>query len=126
MTGITTSSAFFECDPSFTIHEKHPIKSRLFCLSLLLKKALLLPLTLTGKAISTLFRILGLSLSITTLFLTLGFSESAREFFKNRMSCLGLDIADWIIFPFAILICFVKLILGGIVNPLIYHRSSCE
>lgn len=124
MTEITSSSAFLEHDPAFTIHEGNSFKSRIFCFSLLIKKLLLLPFTLFAKAFSTFFRILGIGFGLSSLFFTLGLASSARHFFIKRMLCLGSDLADWVLFPFAIAICFLKLILGGLISPSIYYRTS--
>lgn len=127
MTEITSSRAFLEHDPAFTIHEGNALKSRIFCLSLLIKKLLLLPFTLSAKALGTFFRILGIGFGLSSLLFTLGLASSARHFLLKRALSLGSDLADWLLFPFAIALCFLKLILGGLVSPSIYYQSStCE
>lgn len=67
------------------------------------RSALFLPLILSYKLMRTFFRALGLALSLSFLLLTFGSSNGAREFFLHRTSTFAADLADWVIYPLALL-----------------------
>ncbi len=118
----TSSKSFFELDPFlFSANQiANSRKGRFFCFFLLLKKIGILPFALLGKGIKTSFRVFGIVLGFSSILLSLGLSSSSRNFFKERMEALAADISDWIVYPFGIAICLIRLILAITIHPRIY------
>jgi len=100
----------------------HSIRGRARCIAILLGKILIVPFALLYKLYKTCFRFLGLFISGALLLVTLGTSNGAREFFVRRVSSLARDLADWVLYPFAILSCFSKLLLASLIHPALYFR----
>ena len=98
------------------------MRGRLRCFLVLLEKISILPFALLYKLYKTSFRFAGLLLSGILLLLTLGTSPGAREFFVRRISSLACDLADWVLYPFAIFSCFSKLLLAALVHPALYFH----
>lgn len=106
------SRAFFEVSsegPAFKA-------TRLQCLKDFLKKCFCLPFALAAKIGRTFFRFVGVFIGAISLILTLG---GARRFFIDRVSSLAQDLADWVMYPFAIAVRFVRLLIA-IVHPKVY------
>lgn len=125
LSAFASSKAFFEfssdnLDPKMA--EFHSMKGRAQCFAALLEKLVILPFAVLFKLYKTFFRSVGVVFSAVILLATFGTSEAAREFFVRRVSSLATDLADWVIYPFAIFICFSKLILASIVHPALYFR----
>ena len=125
LSSYADSRAFFEfpgeCfDPEMADFQS--IKGRAHCVAALIEKISILPFALSYKLYKTLLRSLGLLFSAALLAATLGTSEGAREFYLHRVSSLANDLADWVLFPFAVLTCFSKLIFASLVHPALYFR----
>jgi hypothetical protein len=121
---ISCSRTFFEFTgetSDLQISDFHSSKGRLCCLAALFEVIGLLPFSLLYKLYRTFLRTLGLISSSVLLFLTLGISEGARAWFIRRVSRLAMDVADWVLFPFAILSCVAKL-LFSLIYPVLYFR----
>jgi len=74
-----------------------------------LRNVFFLPLTLVYKLIRTFLRTIGLAFSLFLLILTFGSSCGICDLFLRRTSILAADLADWVIYPFALLSRFVKM-----------------
>ncbi len=123
--GFSSSRAYLErdritVDPSLSRFQS--LQGRLFCIKIAFKKLLILPAAFLYKVCRTVFKTTAATFSIGLLFLTLGVSDGVRDFFVQRFCSLALDLADWILFPFAILICFSKLLLASTVHPALLLR----
>ena len=61
------------------------------------------------------FGVVALIFSAAFLLITLGNSAGIREWFVRRVAYLAKDVADWVLFPLAILSNGAKLLLGSLV-----------
>lgn len=114
----TSSNDFFEI--SIGPQPDNTVQARLLCLKDFLKRALIFPFALIGKAIKTFFRLLGVCLSAAFVLITLGGSMSARELFIDRIASFAKDLADWVLLPLALILCFLRLILALFIHPIFY------
>lgn len=119
---FTDSKSFFEYDPYLCAREEEVSfwKERWVYFFAFLRKLLVLPFALIYKALLTVLRLVGLGVSFGFVLLTLGLSLSARSRFFEKMERFGMELADWILLPFAILTCLLKLALASTVYPRIY------
>lgn len=117
----TDSREFFEI--SIGPQPDNTLKARLECLKDFLKRALGFPFSLIGKACKTVLRFFGICLSATLVLITLGSSTSARELFIDRTVSFAKDVADWILLPFALALCFFRLILAFLIHPNFYFNT---
>lgn len=99
------------------------LRSRFLCLKDFLKKCLAFPIAFLLKACKTFFRLVALCLSALLVLITLGGSEFTRKLFVDRICVLAKDLADWILLPFAILGCFIRLILAFLIHPNFYFNA---
>ncbi len=97
-------------------------EGRLFCAKILLTKMVLLPFSLFVKATLTLFRGIGLLVSILFLIASFGTSEGIRALFLRRTIYLAKDLADWVLFPLTATLSFLKMFLGATLHPGIYFH----
>lgn len=117
----TESQKFFEIsigpqDPNF-------LKSRLKCLGDFFKKCLFFPLALIAKLGKTVLRSTAIFFSFLLLLVTLGNSRVARELFIHRIVIFAKDVADWILLPFALAWCVLRLFLALIIHPQFYFNA---
>lgn len=115
------SKSFFEI--SIGPQLDNTLRDRLLCVKDFLKKAVLFPFALIGKAFCTFFKVFALCFGASLILITIGSSGSAREFFLERISALAKDLADWLFLPFAILSCFLRLILAILIHPNLYFNA---
>lgn len=102
--------------------EFQSVRGRVRCFILFFGKIWILPFALLYKFYKTFFRVVGLFLGAGLLLATLGTSGSAREFFLRRVSFAANDFADWVLYPFAILVYYGKLLLAASIHPALYFR----
>ena len=95
---------------------------RISALNIFFEFLLILPFGLCYKACQTFFRAAGFFFSGFLLFLTLGTSSTARGFFVERVSSFTRDLADWVLLPFALSSCFVRLVLSLLIHPSLFLR----
>jgi hypothetical protein len=93
------------------------VRGRLVCFALFIKRLLVLPFALGFKAYKTIFRLIGVLLGALFVLLTLGISENARNFFLRRASYLSKDFMDWLLLPFALITCLIRLGLASLFHP---------
>jgi hypothetical protein len=76
-----------------------------------------LPFALLYKMWRTLLK--GAGVLAVGLFLaaTFGISRGLRELFVSLVSSFAANLADWVLLPFALLSCLLKLILASVVHP---------
>ena len=103
-------------------HQENPVRSRLFALAVFFELFLFLPFGIFYKLYKTFFRALGLGWAAGLLLLTLGTSNSTREFFLRRIGSLAKDFGDWVLFPFAVLSCLGRLLLAAAFSPSLFFR----
>ena len=125
LSSFADSRSFFEfsdriSDPEMS--EFQSIKGRAHCFAALIEKIGILPFALLHKFYKTFFRVVGLGFALVLLVLSLGSSGGARELFLRRFSALSKDLADWVLFPFAVLLCLSKLLFGSLIHPALYFR----
>jgi hypothetical protein len=106
------SKAFFEVSS-----EELPFQaSRLKCIKDFLKKCFFLPFALVAKIALTFFRFVGVFIGAVCLILPLG---GARRLFIDRVSSLAHDLADWVMYPFAIAVRCARLVVA-LIDPKAY------
>jgi len=115
------SSEFF--DISVGPQPDNTLQARWVCIKDFLKRCAAFPFALFRKACKTFFRALGLAISIFLVLVTLGVSVAAREMFLERIASFAKDLADWILLPLAIVVCFLRLILALFIHPTIYSSA---
>ncbi len=115
------SSDFFEIsnEPGLP----NTFRSRLFCLKDFLKRCFIFPFALLVKAYKTLGRFIGICLGLTLVLATLGASCGARKYFVEKVINFAKDVADWVLLPIALILCFFKLLLALFVHPNFYFSS---
>ena len=116
-----SSSDFFEI--SIGPQPENNWKARLECIKDFLKRCAIFPFALLKKICKTFFRFLGLALGACLVLLTLGSSVSARELFVERIAIFAKDLADWILLPLALVLCFLRLILALLIHPTFYSNA---
>ncbi len=122
LNSYSSSQTFFEISSHAQQIEYDSFRGRLLCLQDFLKKLLILPFALVYKAYKTFFRAVGIFWSAALVLVTLGYSAGLRNFFVERVSSFAKDLADWILLPFAVFSCFIKLILAFLVHPSFYFK----
>jgi len=107
-------------DPNFSHFSS--VQGRLRSAKALLEACLLLPFALLCKSYRTLLKALGVAFSLGILVLTLGAVDPVRAFFVRRVTDLAQDLADWVLFPLAVLCCFVRMVGAMLIHPVLYFK----
>ncbi len=118
----TDSKHFFEI--SLGPQPDNSFAARMACLKDFLKRLLGFPFVLIGKAGKTLGKAVGVLFAAISLVATLGSSVSAREFFVDRIASFAKELADWVLLPLALGLCFVRLCLALLIHPHFYFNGS--
>ena len=121
----TESKAFLEpdyplIDPS--VLRFLSLKGRGICIKNFLKTLSVLPFALLYKVAKTFFVTCKLALSIALSVFTLGLSERVKRFFLNSLEKFGNEAYDWLVYPFAFLICILRQIFGILFHPRICFK----
>lgn len=118
MHSFSNSSSYFEVSvPMFSVSRSNSAQARLVCVAAFFGLILFLPFIIAFKILKSLFRGVGVLLGLSFFVLSLGISVPMREFFIRRVSALGKDLVDWILFPFAIATCAFRLLLASFILP---------
>ncbi len=120
---ISNSQYFFEV--SNGPHLENTFAGRLLCVKDFLKRVATLPFALLYKVYRTLGKGVGVAFSALFVLLTVGSSPAAREFFLRRITAFTKDLADWIFFPFAVVGCFLRLLMALAIHPTFYFNALC-
>jgi hypothetical protein len=115
------SKSFFEI--SYDIQLENSLHARALCLKDFLKRCAVFPFALLLKAWKSLFRLLGVGLGAVMVLITLGSSVRACEFFIDRVLSFAKDLADWLLLPFALLGCFLRLVMALLIHPNFYFNA---
>lgn len=115
---ISSSKFFFETSDIPQLDNN--LRARLLCVKDFLKRIAFLPLALLYKAYRTIGKGAGVGFGVLLVFLTVGSSPAAREFFLNRITALARDLADWVFLPFALVGCFFRLLMALLIHPNFY------
>jgi hypothetical protein len=118
----SSSQSFFEISNGPQL--ENTLEARLVCLKDFLKRCAVFPLALVAKAFTTFWRGIGVCFGALLIVVTVASSSGAREFFVERIAIFAKDLADWLLLPFALIVCFFRLILAFIVHPNLYFTSS--
>jgi hypothetical protein len=92
-------------------------KGRWLAFHHLLVMVVQLPLALIYKLGTTAGRVALFFVSLASFVLSLGLSTSARRVLVGRWMAASGDFIDWILFPFAVALYAIRLILGACVHP---------
>ncbi len=84
------------------------------------EKLAIVPFAFLFKLCRTYFRLLGLTFSALFLLVTLCSSMTVREFFVRRVAIFAADLADWVLWPIAVVSCLARLLLAAFVHPALY------
>ena len=115
------SSEYFEI--SIGPQPDNTLQARLLCLKDFLKRCAIFPFALIAKACKTLFRFTGICFGALFVLITLGSSYGARAMFIERITCFAKDLADWVLLPLALLLCFLRLLLALLIHPTFYSNA---
>lgn len=115
------SNAFFEISSGPQLENNGA--ARLLCLKDFFKRVALFPFALLGKLWKTFFKLFCICFGVLLMLVTLGSSLSARDFFRERICAFARDLADWVLLPFALIGCFVRLILALLIHPNFYFNT---
>ena len=66
------------------------------------------------------FRAVGVLLGALFLLLSLCSSSALRELFVRRVQAFAADLADWVLWPIAVVSCLGRLLLAALVHPALY------
>jgi hypothetical protein len=117
------SEAFFQSSetlPEAGLCSFASLRGRALSMGAFFEKLIIIPFAFAFKLYRTFFRILGVFASAALLILTLCSVQSIREFFVRRVSFLAKDLADWVLWPVAVVSCLGRLLLAAFVHPLFY------
>lgn len=117
----TDSREFFEI--SMGPQPGNTFKARLLCIGDFLKRCLKFPLILIHKVVKTVIRFIGIFLAAFLVIVTLGSSRRSRELFIDRTVVFAKDLADWLLMPFALALCFLRLMLALFIHPNFYFNA---
>ncbi|MDE3045040.1 MAG: hypothetical protein KGJ02_00115 [Verrucomicrobiota bacterium] len=120
---FSLSEGFFSCSEPLVnpeVTEFKSIKGRLSAFLNLLDKLALVPLAFFYKLYKSFFCCLRVGVGAIGLFLTFGMAPLIREFFVEHVSLLARDLADWVLWPMAVLTCLGRLLLATLVHPALY------
>jgi hypothetical protein len=120
---FSSSESFFHCkdplvDPE--ISEFNSWRGRGRAIIKFFQQISIIPLACLAKLFRTCVSILGLGFAFSLLVLTLGYESGIRGFFLKKFICLATDIADWVLWPVAIVYCLGRLLLAATVHPALY------
>jgi len=115
------SQSFFEISSGPPL--KNTVQGRLLCLKDFFKRCVVFPFALLVKAFKTFFRGFAVCIAALFIFMTVGSSARAREFFILRIASFAKDLADWLLLPFALIGCFFRLILALLIHPNFYFNA---
>jgi len=118
---LSESICFFEVSNGPQLDNS--FRSRYLCVKDFLKKVILFPFALLSKASKTILRGTLLAWAMALLLITIGTSATVRQFFPERISSFAKDIADWILFPFAVVSRFARLLLAFLIHPNFYFNA---
>lgn len=96
------------------------LKGRFFCFWHFCKKLAILPFSILHKLVKTGYNLVGMGAALIAIFVTFANSDSARRYFETRLLRLAKDIGDWILYPFALFLFFLRHILAIFIHPRIY------
>lgn len=116
-----SSKSFFEI--SDYIEYSNTLRGRLHCFKDFFKRLLVFPFGLIVKSWKTVFRVFGIIFSLVFVLITLGSYFRLREVFVNRLSNFAKDLADWLLLPIAIIVCFCRFILAIFIHPKLYFNG---
>jgi hypothetical protein len=123
---LASSEGFFNCSEPLAepdIAEFNSVRGRLLALGRFFKTLLSIPLAFAYKAYKTTLSFLGVGLGVFALILTLCSSLATREFFVKKFVQLAKELADWVLWPIAALLCLFRLLLASSLHPALYFRN---
>lgn len=123
LSDYSCSQTFFEASCEMTEAPYacvDPFKGRVFCFASLVESLAVVPFFLFCKGCKTVFRVMGLGLGAALVFLSLGGSSGVRGFFFRRAVALAQDLADWVLYPFSLVVFVGKLLFSILFSPAFY------
>ena len=123
---FVASESFFNCSEPLADPEVAEFRSgrgRALAFGHFFRTLFSIPLALAYKFSKTLLSFLGLGFGVAALLLTFCSSLSSREFFVKKCTLLAKDLADWVLWPIAALLCLFRLLLAASVHPALYFRA---
>jgi hypothetical protein len=123
---LASSESFFNCSEPLAqpgVGEFHSVRGRTLALMRFFKTLLTIPFAFAYKLYKTALSFAGVGLGIAALFITLCGSFAAREFFVKKVTQLAKDLADWVLWPVAAILCLCRLLLAASIHPALYFRT---
>lgn len=118
-----TSEGFFSCSESLSDPEMasfDSVKGRLLSFARFIETGMIVPISLGCKLLRTFFRGVGVVFMTGLLVASLFSSSTIRELFVRRVKILAEDLADWVLWPVAVVSCLGRLLLAAFVHPALY------
>jgi hypothetical protein len=108
---LLASQTYFEIS-NYVLHENRFefVKTFLWVLAAL-------PFALVYKMWRTLLKGAGVLTIGLFLTATFGISKGLRELFISRVSSFAANLADWVLLPFALSTCLLRLFLASVIHP---------
>lgn len=122
---FSSSEGFFDCSEPLAqpgIADFDSLRGRGLALRNFFAKLCLVPFAFLYKIYRTAVSCLAVGLSIFLLVLTLCGSQKAREFFIRRVSNFSQEIADWVLWPIAVVFCLMRLLMASVLHPALYFK----
>jgi hypothetical protein len=113
---LVDSQTFFEIS-KHVLHEERAgfVKTFLEILAAL-PVAAIYKLWLTGCKLA------GVLTSGIFLLITLGLSQGLRDLFVKQVASFAANLADWVLYPFAIATCISRFLLAMVIHPSLFFR----
>ena len=123
---FASSEGFFNCSEPLAqpkVAEFSSIRGRILALGCFFKTLFSIPFAFAYKAYKTILSLLGVGFGVSALILTFCSSLAVREFFVKKFTQLAKDLADWVLWPIAALLCLFRLLLAASVHPALYFHG---
>jgi len=123
---LASSEGFFNCSEPLAqpdVAEFNSVRGRVLALGQFFKTLCSIPLAFAYKAYRTILSLLGVGFGVSALILTFCSSLATREFFIKKFTQLAKDLADWVLWPIAALLCLFRLLLASSIHPALYFRN---
>lgn len=120
---LSTSESFFNYKEPLAeagLAEFGSLRGRKMAIFRFFKQLGMIPVSFMAKLFRTFTSILGLGFAVLLLVLTLCCESGIRGFFVKQIMSVSKELADWVLWPPAILFCLGRLLLAATVHPALY------
>lgn len=122
----SSSEGFFECSEPLGqpgTADFDSFRGRGLALKNFFVRLGIVPLAFLYKICRTIASVLGVGFAVFLLTMTVCSSQRAREFFIRKISCCAREMADWVLWPIAVIFSLVRLLLASVLHPALYFHG---